>query len=74
MHIASALDVPLLALFGSTSDVTTGPYQKGKVIHKHVPCSPCYKRTCPIDFKCMNQIEVSEVFEELEKIIQTLDR
>lgn len=70
MHIASAVQTPLLALFGSTNDTTTGPYEKGKVIHKHVECSPCYKRECPIDFRCMTRIEVSEVRLELERMIQ----
>lgn len=68
MHIAAALQVPLLALFGSTSEVRTGPYKFGKIIHKHVECSPCYKRVCPIDFRCMKRIEVDEVYAELEKI------
>jgi len=70
MHIASALGTPLLALFGSTSDVATGPYRGGLVIHKHVECSPCYKRTCPIDFRCMTRIEVDEVYRELKKMIK----
>ncbi len=58
MHIAGALDVPIVALFGSTSSVVTGPWQENIVIQKHVECSPCYRRTCPIDFRCMKQIEV----------------
>lgn len=70
MHMAAALGTPLLALFGSTSDVQTGPYNLGKVIHKRVECSPCYKRICPIDFRCMKRIEVDEVYEELQKILQ----
>lgn len=69
MHMASALGTPLLALFGSTSDRTTSPYQGGKVIHKHVPCSPCYRRECPIDFRCMKQISVEEVYQELQSFI-----
>lgn len=69
MHIASALNIPLLALFGSTSDVATGPYNGGKVIHKHVACSPCYLKVCPIDFRCMTRIEVNEVYEELKKML-----
>ncbi|HEV8051858.1 MAG TPA: lipopolysaccharide heptosyltransferase II [Parachlamydiaceae bacterium] len=69
MHIAAALNVPLVALFGSTSDVKTGPYGGGTVIHKRVECSPCYKRVCPIDFRCMKQIEVDEVYEEIRKQI-----
>ncbi len=70
MHIASALGVPLVALFGSTSDTMTGPYSGGVVIHKHVPCSPCYRRTCPIDFRCMKKIEVDDVYQELQHIIE----
>lgn len=69
MHIASAVGTPLLALFGSTSDVATGPYDCGQVIHKHVECSPCYRRTCPIDFRCMTRIEVDEVYQKLQEII-----
>ena len=67
MHIAAALKVPLVALFGSTNEIATGPYQHGQVIHKHVECSPCLKRTCPIDFRCMKRIEVDEVYEALIK-------
>lgn len=69
MHICAALNVPLLALFGSTSDVKTGPYGSGKVIHKHVSCSPCYKRVCPIDFRCMKEISVDEVYREIYRIL-----
>ena len=66
MHIADSLEVPLLALFGSTSPVATGPYrQKSNIIQKKVPCSPCFKRVCPIDFPCMKKIEVDEVTEAI---------
>lgn len=71
MHVASALQVPLIALFGSTSDIATSPYQGGRIIHKHVPCSPCYRRECPIDFRCMTRIEVSEVYEEIQQWIDS---
>lgn len=72
MHIADALGIPVVALFGSTDEELTGPYQKqGIIIHKHVPCSPCFKRHCPIDFKCMKQIETTEVY---ESILQLLER
>lgn len=67
MHIAAALKIPLIALFGSTNNVKTGPYRHGEVIHKHVECSPCYKRVCPIDFRCMKRIEVEEVYQLIQK-------
>jgi heptosyltransferase II len=69
MHIAAALGIRLVALFGSTNEVKTGPYPEGKVIHKHVECSPCYKRVCPIDFRCMKRIQVDEVYDELIKML-----
>lgn len=69
MHVASAFDIPLIALFGSTSDLATPPYKGGKVIHKHVPCSPCYRRECPIDFRCMTRITVQEVYDEIKNLL-----
>ena len=69
MHIAAAVGTPLVALFGSTSDIKTGPYGTGTVIHKHVECSPCYLRECPIDFKCMKQITPDEVYRELTSLL-----
>jgi heptosyltransferase II len=70
MHIADAVGTPIVALFGSTSEVVTGPYRSGTIIHKHVECSPCYQRTCPIDFRCMKRIEADEVYVALNKILQ----
>lgn len=70
MHIASALGVPLVALFGSTDQKATGPYRGGVVIDKKVSCSPCLKRKCPIDFRCMTTISVEEVVEAVEKILR----
>lgn len=69
MHIAAAVKTPLVALFGSTSDKVTGPYKWGHVINKRVSCSPCYHRVCPIDFKCMKEIQVSEVVQEIKKAL-----
>lgn len=69
MHIASALGIPLVALFGSTNAYKTGPYNGGTVIQKAVSCSPCYQRTCPIDFRCMTQISVDEVYEAIIRLL-----
>lgn len=71
MHIAAALKVPLVALFGSTNPIATGPYKHGQVIHKQVECSPCYKRTCPIDFRCMRRIEIDEVYNAIIQQLET---
>ena len=70
MHIADALQTPVVALFGSTNEIVTGPYRQGAMIHKHVECSPCYQRKCPIDFRCMMRIESEEVLDELGKVLE----
>jgi lipopolysaccharide heptosyltransferase I len=47
MHIAAALGVPVVALFGPTSEVRTGPYGAGhRVLAGSVPCRPCFSRVC----------------------------
>ena len=66
MHIADSLGTKLVALFGSTDPEVTGPYrQRGAVIAFPFHCSPCLKRTCPIDFRCMKAISVEHVFEKV---------
>lgn len=70
MHLAAALRVPLVALFGSTDDIVTGPYKWGHVINKRVECSPCFRRVCPIDFRCMMRIDVDEVEEALSRELE----
>jgi len=70
MHLAAALQIPLVAIFGSTNVVATGPYQHGRVLYKKAPCSPCYKRHCPIDFRCMTAITVEDVAEQIEQVLQ----
>jgi heptosyltransferase-2 len=69
MHLAAAMNIPLVALFGSTDEIVTGPYMHGEVIHKHVSCSPCFQRVCPIDFRCMKNIEVREVATAIKKAL-----
>jgi len=64
MHVGAALGVPLVAIFGSTDPVTTGPWSTNTVIVRHdLPCSPCLKRSCPTDFRCLLGIEVEEVLQ-----------
>ncbi|MBS0646824.1 MAG: lipopolysaccharide heptosyltransferase II [Verrucomicrobia bacterium] len=70
MHVAAALQIPLVALFGSTNATATGPYLHGTVIYKNAPCSPCYKRTCPIDFRCMTAISVNEVEAKIHEVLK----
>ena len=67
MHVAAALGTPVVAPFGSTSPELTGPGLPGDPRHRllksDAPCSPCFLRECPIDFRCMNGISVERVVE-----------
>lgn len=66
MHIAAAFNVPVVALFGPTSPVRTGPYGKNHiVITSPADCSPCFKKTCR-SIKCMREITVEMVYKKLE--------
>ena len=71
MHVASALGVPTVAVFGATNDVTTGPTGPlARVVRENVECSPCLKRECPIDHRCMTRVhpdQVAQVALELVK-------
>jgi lipopolysaccharide heptosyltransferase II len=74
LHIADALGVEVVAIFGSTNPNKTGPYSKGKVINAKVSCSPCYLRECPIDFRCMHKITEDEVLKALLAQIENYDK
>lgn len=63
MHVAAALKTPLVAIFGSTNAVATGPFsERAKVVQKDLPCRPCMKTTCRGDFACMMEIGDDEVY------------
>jgi len=62
MHVASALGVPTVAVFGATDDTTTGPTGPlARVVREHAECSPCLLRECPIDHRCMTRVTVAHV-------------
>jgi len=62
MHVASALGVPTVAVFGATDDTTTGPTGPlASVVRAHAECSPCLLRECPIDHRCMTRVTADSV-------------
>lgn len=72
MHVAAAVGTPVVVPFGSTSPELTGPGLPGDSRHvllrSEAPCSPCFLRECPIDFRCMNGISVESVVDAVTRL------
>jgi ADP-heptose:LPS heptosyltransferase len=70
MHLAAFLGVPTVAVFGSTEPALTSPLGDFHEILRHqVDCSPCFRRECPIDFRCMTRIAPSEAAAALRRVL-----
>jgi len=70
MHVAAALRRPTVAIFGSTSPVWTSssaPWVRN--LYAAYPCSPCYRRTCPIGYGCLRAIHPAEAVRALEDLL-----
>jgi heptosyltransferase-2 len=74
MHMAAALNVPTVAVFGSTDPVATGPRGKyARIVRHPMDCSPCLKPRCDIGYPCLLAIEPQEVWAEMESLKRTLE-
>jgi heptosyltransferase-2 len=70
MHLAAALGVPTVAVFGPTDARETGPAgARARVVREPVECSPCLYRDCPIDHRCMERVTPDRVFEEASALV-----
>jgi heptosyltransferase-2 len=64
MHVAAAVGLPVIGIFGSTDPDGTAPLtEQFKLVREPVSCSPCFLRQCPVDHRCMTRIGVDSVFE-----------
>lgn len=72
LHIAAAVKVPIVALFGPTDPdrhmTKTGQWT---ILKSNIKCSPCYKNVCPKNNRCMKDIKVEDVLTAVEKYITT---
>jgi 3-deoxy-D-manno-octulosonic-acid transferase/heptosyltransferase-1 len=70
MHIAAAVETPVVALFGPTAPWRTGPYgDHHQVVSVAMECRPCFKRSCD-HCRCMNGIAVEDVMQKVNLLIR----
>ncbi len=76
MHLAVALDRPVVSIFGPTDPVWAGPYRRaGAVLRAELPCSPCYLRKlrdCTHGHACMEHVSAAAVIERVDGIVAKL--
>jgi ADP-heptose:LPS heptosyltransferase len=70
LHIASALNLPAVAIFGPTDYKKYGPLAANSIIiKKGLRCSPCERSLCRFNLECMKEISADEVFNAVKKIV-----
>jgi heptosyltransferase-2 len=70
MHIAAALGVPSVTVFGPTDETATGPSgSAARIVREQVECAPCKLRECPIDHRCMTRVSTDRVVAEASGLI-----
>lgn len=70
-HLAAALEIPFLSLFGSTDPTRTAPVgEKAQVLKSDLGCSPCLRRSCPgLDSLCMQSLSPEQVWRWVKRSI-----
>ncbi len=65
MHIAAAVNVPVVAMYGATTPLYTPPlHAKAKSLHVKLACSPCWERTCRYNhYRCLKDILPQDVYD-----------
>jgi lipopolysaccharide heptosyltransferase II len=74
LHLATAVGLPVIALFGAADPARTGPVGDGHIVlqAEKVPCVPCRSRTCnnPRYLECMEKISTDSVFDAVETLVR----
>ena len=70
MHVAAALQIPQVAIFGSSDPAHTPPLSdRAKIIWLNMTCSPCHKRVCPLGhLRCLKDILPEQVLATLNTL------
>lgn len=72
MHVAAAMAIPTVAVFGPTDPVATGPVGAlTSIVRADVYCAPCMKAECPTDHICMRSVSPEMVWNEMERLLKT---
>ncbi|MDM8565808.1 lipopolysaccharide heptosyltransferase I [Candidatus Halobeggiatoa sp. HSG11] len=71
-HLAAALSIPSITLYGATQPAKTGTYGDNQQhLLANVPCSPCLNKKCSANLICYNDLSVKKVWEALEKLLSS---
>jgi heptosyltransferase II len=70
LHIAGAVNTPVIAIFGPTDDRKYGPVSENSfVIRRPIPCAPCQKPVCPNDLECLKLLDSRHVINKAKEIL-----
>jgi heptosyltransferase-1 len=71
VHLAAALDTPVLMLMGPTDPNRNGPYGEGNAVLT-IPheCAGCWKRECRYDRECLSVISPDAVYQQAVKLLK----
>jgi heptosyltransferase-2 len=68
MHVSAAVGRPLIAIYGSSSPLFTPPLSpQATLVNLKLPCSPCFKRECPLGhLNCLHQITPEHLISQID--------
>ena len=69
-HLAAALGVRVVSLFGPTDPRLSAPRGRTTVVTHRVPCAPCFYRSCPIEHPCLDGIAPERVYTALALVTE----
>lgn len=70
-HLAAALGMPVVTLFGPTDPRLSAPRGRVVVVTHPVPCAPCFYRTCPIEHPCLRGVEPADVYKRAVALLES---